>query len=127
MRACTVAVEVRSDWYERLDAATETTIRAVSVAQQQAVKLFDIDASLIPRLVQGVSRMSERQVRDSSAAIRAQMRELGAGYPQILSIDIFSSSGELTVSSHSAMGPLAESFCVKGTAAARRCARATVS
>lgn len=101
-----VAIEVRSDWYERLDAATETTVRSVSVAQQQAVKLFDIDASLIPRLLQRVSRMSDRQIRHSSAAIRAQMSELGTGYPQILSINVFSSEGELLVSSHPTAGPV---------------------
>lgn len=101
-----VAVTVRSDWYERLDAATETTTRAVSVAQQQAVKLFDIDATLIPRLVQRVSRMSESQIRRSSAAVYAQMRDLGADYPQILSINVFSGRGELLVSSHPTAGPI---------------------
>ncbi|WP_042272690.1 response regulator [Paraburkholderia heleia] len=101
-----LAVEVRNDWYERLDAATESTVRSVSVAQQQAVKLFDIDATLIPRLVERVSHMSERQIRHSSAAVRAQMSELGAGYPQILSINVFSSSGELLVSSHPTTGPI---------------------
>lgn len=101
-----VGLEVRGNWNERLRAATEAAVRSARVAQQQAVKLFDIDATLIPRLVSHVSRMSDRQILHSSASIRAQMRELGAGYPQILAINVFSSGGELLVSSHAASGSI---------------------
>lgn len=94
-----VALTAISDWDDHLAAATDTTVRAASVAQQQAVKLFDIDAVAIPALIASVSRLDSQKIAASATTIHQQLIRAGAGYPQISSINVIGKNGDLLVSS----------------------------
>lgn len=94
-----VVFTAKTDWEEHVAAATDTTVRAARVAEQQALKLFDIDAVAIPALIASLSRLDTTEIAASAPKISLQLLRAGAGYPQITSINVIGKDGDLLVSS----------------------------
>ncbi|CAG4901938.1 hybrid sensor histidine kinase/response regulator [Paraburkholderia gardini] len=94
-----VATMAWSDLKARESDATDVTLRTVRVAEEHALKVFDMNEALDARVVDLVSGLDDAGIREREAGIHEKLRTMGGGYPQIAAVSIFSGTGELLVSS----------------------------
>ncbi|WP_090535469.1 hybrid sensor histidine kinase/response regulator [Paraburkholderia sartisoli] len=94
-----VATMAWSDLKARESSATDVTLRTVRVAEEHALKVFDMNEALDARIVDLVSGLDDAGIREREADIHEKLRTMGGGYPQVAAVSIFSGTGELLVSS----------------------------
>jgi signal transduction histidine kinase/CheY-like chemotaxis protein len=94
-----VATMAFNDLRVREADATDTTLRTVRVAQEHALKVFDMNDALDARIVDGVEDLDDDGIRASEAQIHEKLDAIGGGYPQVAAVSIFGSDGELLASS----------------------------
>ncbi len=94
-----VAAMAFSDFRAREAEATDVTLRTVRVAEEHALKVFDMNEALDARVVDLVQGLDDNGIREREAAIHEKLQMMGGGYPQVASMSIFSSSGTLLASS----------------------------
>ncbi|HWT37263.1 MAG TPA: ATP-binding protein [Paraburkholderia sp.] len=94
-----VAAMAFSDLRTREADATDVTLRTVRVAEEHALKVFDMNESLDARVVDLVQGLDDTGIREREAAIHEKLQTMGGGYPQVAAVSIFGRDGTLLASS----------------------------
>jgi signal transduction histidine kinase/CheY-like chemotaxis protein len=88
-----------SDLRAREADAADTTLRTLRVAEEHALKVFDMDEALNARIVELVQGLDDTGVRQMEARIHEKLGAMGGGYPQVASLSIYGRDGDLLASS----------------------------
>ncbi|MEW6344038.1 MAG: ATP-binding protein [Paraburkholderia sp.] len=88
-----------SDLRDREADATDLTLRTVRVAEEHALKVFDMNEALDARVVDLVQGLDDDGIRTRQADIHAKLGTMGGGYPQVAAVSIFGRDGTLLASS----------------------------
>ena len=94
-----VAAMAFSDLRAREADATDLTLRTVRVAEEHALKVFDMNEALDARVVDLVQGLDDDGIRIREADIHDKLRTMGGGYPQVAAVSIFGQDGTLLGSS----------------------------
>ncbi|SDC09388.1 hybrid sensor histidine kinase/response regulator [Paraburkholderia lycopersici] len=94
-----VATMAYNDLRAREADATDTTLRTVRVAEEHALKVFDMNEALDARIVDLVRGLDDDGIRANEAQIHQKLDAIGGGYPQVAAVSIFGHDGELLASS----------------------------
>ncbi|CAB3702907.1 hybrid sensor histidine kinase/response regulator [Paraburkholderia rhynchosiae] len=94
-----VAAMAFSDLRAREADATDMTMRTVRVAEEHALKVFDMNETLDTRIVDLTEGLDDNGIRAREAAIHQKLRTMGGGYPQVAAVSVFGRDGALLVSS----------------------------
>ncbi|PRG37485.1 hybrid sensor histidine kinase/response regulator, partial [Burkholderia multivorans] len=94
-----VVVMAYNDLKAREAAASDVTMRTVRVAEEHALKVFDLTETLDARIVDLVQDMKDATVRNEEADIHDALNTIGGGYPQVAAVSIFGASGMLLANS----------------------------
>ncbi|MEC5404014.1 ATP-binding protein [Paraburkholderia sp. MPAMCS5] len=94
-----VAAMAFSDLRSREADATDMALRTVRVAEEHALKVFDMNETLDTRIVDLIEGLDDNGVRAREAAIHQKLRTMGGGYPQVAAVSVFGRDGELLASS----------------------------
>ena len=94
-----VAAMAFSDLRTREADATDVTLRTVRVAEEHALKVFDMNEALDARVVDLVQGLDDDGIREREAAIHEKLQTMGGGYPQVATVSIFGHDGMLLASS----------------------------
>lgn len=94
-----VAAMAISDLRTREADATDMTLRTVRVAEEHALKVFDMNEALNARIVDLTDGLDDNGIRAREASIHEQLRVMGGGYPQVAAVSVFGRDGTLLVSS----------------------------
>jgi signal transduction histidine kinase len=88
-----------SDLRTREAEATDVTLRTVRVAEEHALKVFDMNEALDARVVDLVQGLDDEGIREREAVIHEKLQTMGGGYPQVAAVAIFGHDGTLLASS----------------------------
>ncbi|MCA8097579.1 hybrid sensor histidine kinase/response regulator [Burkholderia contaminans] len=94
-----VVVMAYNDLNTREAAASDVTMRTVRVAEEHALKVFDLSETLDARIVDLVQDMDDATVRNRESDIHEALNTIGGGYPQVAAVSIFGASGMLLANS----------------------------
>ena len=94
-----VAAMSLSDLRTREADATDMTLRTVRVAEEHALKVFDMNESLDARIIELTEGLDDDGIRAREAEIHDKLRTMGGGYPQVAAVSIFGREGALLASS----------------------------
>ncbi len=94
-----VAAMAFNDLRTREADATDATLRTVRVAEEHALKVFDMNEALDARVVDLVQGLDDDGIRAREAAIHEKLQTMGGGYPQVAAVSIFGREGTLLASS----------------------------
>ncbi|MGU7784148.1 response regulator [Burkholderia sp. PU8-34] len=94
-----VTVMAYNDLKAREAAASDVTMRTVRVAEEHALKVFDLSETLDARIVDLVQDMDDATVRRHESDIHEALNTIGGGYPQVAAVSIFGASGMLLANS----------------------------
>jgi signal transduction histidine kinase len=94
-----VAAMAISDLRARDADATDMTLRTVRIAEEHALKVFDMNETLDARIVDLTEGLDDDGIRAREAAIHEKLRVMGGGYPQVAAVSIFGRDGALLASS----------------------------
>ncbi|WJF91829.1 response regulator [Paraburkholderia bonniea] len=96
-----VAAMAYSDWRTREAEATDIALRTVRLAEEHALKVFDMNDALVARIIDLTQGLDDAGIRQHEEAIHDKLRAIGGGYPQVAALSIFSRTGTLLASSRS--------------------------
>ncbi|CAG9224941.1 Histidine kinase [Paraburkholderia tropica] len=94
-----VATMAWNDLRTRESDATDVTLRTVRVAEEHALKVFDMNDALDARIVDGVQELDDDGIRQNETQIHEKLDAIGGGYPQVAAVSIFGRDGDLLASS----------------------------
>ncbi|MGF6701717.1 signal transduction histidine kinase/CheY-like chemotaxis protein [Paraburkholderia sp. MM5496-R1] len=94
-----VAAMAFADLRSREADATDLALRTVRVAEEHALKVFDMNETLNSRIVELTDGLDDDGIRAREHTIHDKLRTMGGGYPQVASVSIFGQQGALLVSS----------------------------
>jgi signal transduction histidine kinase/CheY-like chemotaxis protein len=93
------AIVVYSDFRARVVSATDAATRTVRVAEEHALKVFDLNETLDARVDDLVHGLAAQQIRADEGDIHDKLQQIGGGYPQVESVSIFGAKGVLLANS----------------------------
>jgi signal transduction histidine kinase/FixJ family two-component response regulator len=79
--------------------ATDVTLRTVRVAEEHALKVFDMNETLNARIIDLTAGLDDDGISAREAEIHEKLRTMGGGYPQVAAVSIFGREGALLASS----------------------------
>jgi signal transduction histidine kinase/CheY-like chemotaxis protein len=88
-----------SDFQARVASATDATARTVRIAEEHALKVFDLNETLDARVDDLVRGLDNDAIRAREADIHNKLQDIGGGYPQVASVSIFGPEGLLLANS----------------------------
>src|ERR1700758_557713 len=94
-----VAAMAYSNLKAREAEATDAALRTVRVAEEHALKVFDMNEALDARIVDLIKNLDDDAIRENEADIHEKLRTMGGGYPQVAAVSIFGRDGTLLASS----------------------------
>jgi signal transduction histidine kinase/CheY-like chemotaxis protein len=94
-----VAAMSWNDLMSREADAVAVTVRNARVAEEHALKVFDMNATLNERVIDLIDGMNDAAIQLDEAAIHGKLQAIGGSYPQVASVSIFSAAGQLLASS----------------------------
>jgi signal transduction histidine kinase/CheY-like chemotaxis protein len=94
-----VAAMSWNDLRSREADAVAVTVRNTRVAEEHALKVFDMNATLNERVIDLIDGMDDATIQLDEAAIHEKLQAIGGSYPQVASVSIFSAGGQLLASS----------------------------
>jgi len=94
-----VAAMAYSNLKAREAEATDAALRTVRVAEEHALKVFDMNEALDARIVDLIKNLDDDAIRENEADIHEKLRTMGGGYPQVAAVSIFGRDGILLASS----------------------------
>jgi signal transduction histidine kinase/FixJ family two-component response regulator len=94
-----VAAMALADLRQREADATDLTLRTVRVAEEHALKVFDMNEALNSRIVDLTESLDDDGIRAREFTIHDKLRTMGGGYPQVAAVSIFGRDGALLASS----------------------------
>ncbi|SAL50797.1 hybrid sensor histidine kinase/response regulator [Caballeronia humi] len=87
------------DYRSRVAAATDLATRNARVAEEHALKVFDMNVMLNERAVDLVDGLDDVAIRRDDLTIYKKLKAMGGGYPQVASVSIFGADGTLLATS----------------------------
>ncbi|MFL9869392.1 ATP-binding protein [Paraburkholderia fungorum] len=94
-----VAAMAFTDLRGRMAEATDVTLRTVRVAEEHALKVFDMNETLDSRIVDLTQGLDDNGIRAREGEIHEKLRVMGGGYPQVAAVSIFGREGDLLATS----------------------------
>ncbi|PLZ04134.1 hybrid sensor histidine kinase/response regulator [Burkholderia sp. WAC0059] len=94
-----VATMAINDLHAREAEAADATQRTVRVAEEHALKVFDMNEALDARVVDLVQGLDDDGIRTEEPQIHDKLKAIGGGYPQVAAVSIFGRDGQLLASS----------------------------
>jgi signal transduction histidine kinase/CheY-like chemotaxis protein len=87
------------DYQRRIADSDDMIERLARVAEEQAVKVLDLNQQMSSRIVELLGNEDETQIRAREAKLHDRLREIGGDFPQVSSIYLLGAKGDLLVSS----------------------------
>jgi hypothetical protein len=87
------------DFQRRVVDANDIIDRLSRVADEQAVKVMDLNEAIGSRIIDVLGTSDDREIRGREAALHTQMNDIGGGYPQVAAISVLGADGDLLASS----------------------------
>ncbi|BCG05463.1 hybrid sensor histidine kinase/response regulator (plasmid) [Paraburkholderia sp. PGU19] len=87
------------DFQRRFADAVADSERSVRVAEEQALKVMDLNAELVSRIEEVLDDTPGTEVHNDEAPLHRRLGAIAGGFPQVAAISIFGESGSLLVSS----------------------------
>ncbi|MBN3765248.1 hybrid sensor histidine kinase/response regulator [Burkholderia sp. Ac-20365] len=84
---------------QRYNNAVEASERMSRVAQEQALKVMDLNTELVSRVDELLADQTDEQIVRDQADIHRRLEKIAGGFPQVAAISAFGTSGQLLVSS----------------------------
>jgi signal transduction histidine kinase/FixJ family two-component response regulator len=94
-----VAMTAYNDYRGRIAAATDVVSRNARVAEEHALKVFDMNVMLNERVLDLVDGLDDAAIRHDDVAIYKRLRAMGGTYPQVAAVSIFGADGSLVATS----------------------------
>ncbi|MEM5326689.1 response regulator [Paraburkholderia sp. JHI2823] len=79
--------------------ATDITLRTLRVAEEHALKVFDMNEALDARVSDLVRGLDDDGIRANEVQIHQKLDDIGGGFPQVAAVSIFGRDGDLLASS----------------------------
>ncbi|WP_025597613.1 hybrid sensor histidine kinase/response regulator [Burkholderia sp. WSM2230] len=93
------------DYQRRIADSNDMIDRLVRVAEEQAVKVLDLNQQMASRIVELIGTEDDGQIRARERQLNQQLREIGGDFPQVASIYLIGGQGDLLVSSRAYPAP----------------------
>lgn len=87
------------DYQCRIADSDDMIERLARVAEEQAVKVLDLNQQMSSRIVELLGNEDETQIRAREPMLHDRLREIGGDFPQVSSIYLLGAKGDLLVSS----------------------------
>src|ERR1700761_4669271 len=84
---------------QRYNDAVEASERMSRVAEEQALKVMDLNAELVSRVEDLLAGMTDAQIAQDDATVHQRLDRIASGFPQVASISAFGVTGQLLASS----------------------------
>ena len=94
-----------SDLKARERDAAEVAERNAYVAEEHALKVFDMNETLNARMIDLIDGVDDDTLRREETAIHDKLKAMGGGYPQVASVAIFGADGRLIATSRISPAP----------------------
>ena len=94
-----VAAMSWSDLKAREADAAEVAERNAHVAEEHALKVFDMNQTLNARVLDLINALDDVTLRRDEAAIHDKLKAMGGGYPQVAAVSIVGADGRLIATS----------------------------
>ncbi|WP_341319463.1 ATP-binding protein [Paraburkholderia sp. IMGN_8] len=94
------------DYERRIADSNDMIDRLARVAEEQAVKVLDLNQQMASRIVELVGDEDDTRIRAHEAALHDRLREIGGDFPQVASIAVLGAAGDLLVSSRAYPAPV---------------------
>ncbi|WP_244816669.1 hybrid sensor histidine kinase/response regulator [Caballeronia sp. Lep1P3] len=94
-----VAVTAISDYRARETTAAEAVARNARVAEEHALKVFDLNVTLNERIVDLLADLDTDAIRDTDALLHERLARMIGSYPQVAAASVFGADGKLLVTS----------------------------
>lgn len=95
-----VVIAAIGDLRERQRVALVVTSRVARIAEEHAIKVFDLNQSFNERVLDLLGGMTDTGIRQHERLIHERLRQIGGGYPQVASVSVFSGSGQMLATSY---------------------------
>lgn len=95
-----VVIAAIGDLRDRQRVALVVTSRVARIAEEHAIKVFDLNQSFNERVLDLLGDMNDADIRQHERVIHERLRQIGGGYPQVASVLVYSSNGRLLASSY---------------------------
>lgn len=93
------------DYVSRVSVADGAVTRLARVAQEHALKVMDLNSDMSTRVTDVLGVRDDRQIDENEESLHKQLDRIGGGYPQVASIAVFGTGGQLLVSSRYSPSP----------------------
>ncbi|MDR8396001.1 response regulator [Paraburkholderia sp. USG1] len=93
------------DYQRRIADSDDMIDRLARVAEEQAVKVLDLNQQMSSRIVELLGNEDDAQIRAHEATLHERLREIGGDFPQVSSIYLLGAKGDLLVSSRAFFAP----------------------
>jgi signal transduction histidine kinase/FixJ family two-component response regulator len=100
-----VAAMSWSDLKSREIDAAHVVERNADVAEEHALKVFDMNQTLNARVIDLIAGLDDVTLRRDEAAIHDKLTAMGGGYPQVASVSIIGADGSLIATSRTFPAP----------------------
>ncbi|MFP3646181.1 ATP-binding protein [Paraburkholderia sp. SIMBA_054] len=87
------------DYQRRFNEAADASDRMARVAEEQALKVMDLNTELASRVEELLDDMTDGQVSQNEAAVHGKLNSIAGNFPQVVAISAFGESGTLLASS----------------------------
>ncbi|WP_338068895.1 hypothetical protein [Paraburkholderia bryophila] len=87
------------DYQRRYADAVTASERSTRVAEEQALKVMDLNAELVSRIEEQLGDATDAEIRDNELAIHEKLNAIAGGFPQVAAVSAFGDRGNLLVSS----------------------------
>jgi signal transduction histidine kinase/CheY-like chemotaxis protein len=86
------------DYQRRLSDANDIADRIARVADEQAVKVLDLNREISSRIVEMLGDSDDARIRANQKAAHDRLSEIGESFPQVAAITVFGVAGDMLAS-----------------------------
>ncbi|BAN24733.1 hybrid sensor histidine kinase/response regulator [Caballeronia insecticola] len=94
-----VAVTAWTDYHTRVADASELVARNARVAEEHALKVFDLNVTLNERIIDLLDDLDAAAIRRDGATIHQRLKAISGAYPQVAAASVFGPDGQLLATS----------------------------
>ncbi|CAB3787821.1 Sensor histidine kinase RcsC [Paraburkholderia ultramafica] len=87
------------DYQRRIADSNDMIDRLARVAEEQAVKVLDLNQQMASRIVELLGNADDTQIRARESELHDRLRAIGGDFPQVSSVYLLGAQGDLLVSS----------------------------
>ncbi|SAL75828.1 periplasmic sensor hybrid histidine kinase [Caballeronia peredens] len=94
-----VAVTAWTDYHARVADASELVARNARVAEEHALKVFDLNVTLNERIIDLLDDLDAAAIRRDGATIHQRLKAISGSYQQVAAASVFGPDGQLLATS----------------------------